>query len=208
LLTLDPKELRNRIYDFILADAEQRRSTEYHIRYRSHYTVFVASHHPSQPYLGLTQASRQLRSEFLPLYVPSKPTIQLGDASKYLESFPGPNPRRSKQLADAFRALLKPIRPPNAPVINILPILKHWESLPFILVKQSDAQQKHHQSAILEFALWLMGGQNWHGRLMCWFDEISISQRKVQHRIVPVMFLSLDLKATKELNDFRKANVL
>jgi hypothetical protein len=120
--------MRNRIYEYIVADRKTRRFMLHHYPYPARPFKDCQS---SRPYLGLTQVNQLLRTEFQPLYI-CKPTLYLPHVAKYLETFPLQDQALSRQLSQILRALARKTDNLRPPGIDILPLLKvDWQSLPF-----------------------------------------------------------------------------
>ncbi|KAF2029610.1 hypothetical protein EK21DRAFT_112820 [Setomelanomma holmii] len=109
-----PSELRNYIYEIMLADPIE----SYSLSHQPGYKRAFVERHPYRPYLALAQVSRQLRSEFRPLYVsrPTIPFVEVQNTWMHFHSMIG--------------------NTPVEPGFNILPLIiltDCWRDLPFAI---------------------------------------------------------------------------
>ncbi|KAH7082844.1 hypothetical protein BKA63DRAFT_138756 [Paraphoma chrysanthemicola] len=137
-----PGELRNHIYDIIVAEGVGPYTLVYHPEFISAF----AERHKSRPYLGLIQVNRQLRTEFNPLYR-ARPTIHLQDVKEYLRMFPPHTPHGSDSIAnllDLLEKLANVDMRTSSPGIDILPLLQlDLENLPFKLADPHSKCDRH-----------------------------------------------------------------
>jgi hypothetical protein len=133
-------ELRNRIYDIIIADPHPKTVNIHHARRGRSIaaSTYFRDQHLSRPYLAFTQVNHVFRKEFTPLYVAAiKPVVQIQDARKYLEVFGLPDEELAQQLADVSRALSKMKGSTKGPRVDILPLLKvDWCTFPFTIYNE------------------------------------------------------------------------
>jgi hypothetical protein len=133
-------KLRNRIYDLTIADPHPKTVGIHHARRCRSIaaSTYFRDHHPSRPYLHLTQVNRVFRKEFTPLYLPAiEPVVQIQDAGTYLKVFGLPDEELSQRLADMFRALSEMKGSMKGPGVDILPLLKvDWCTFPFTVCNE------------------------------------------------------------------------
>lgn len=138
-----------------------------------------------RPYLGLTQANKILRSEFLPLYSHNrKPSVPFTELAKLLSKYPLPDQPTKQSVLATLSALETDLPPP--PGIDLTPLVHvDWTALPFFPYFDYNTPSNSERIRVTCRLLWTL--DTWkHLVKGGWIIAIGIAQRDNQPVVLTV----------------------